>query len=288
MKSFESYLSKKYRPATVGRYLRARDTLIDKLEIQGAQQAKYRQVLDHLGELRNRGLGPAHIATELAGLKAYFRYLVSEGVRVDDPTRNIHIKDDKHKAVQFQELFSREELELLLERPTRYQLLKWRNKLAISLYIYQGLLTGELVRLCVGDLDLERGEVFVRASPKSCSRTLPLDPRQVLFAERYLVFDRPQLMHEETDALFLGKRGEIMDGGGLHYLVESMRTLFPDRTLNPMTIRQSVLVNLFKQDWDVRDVQVFAGHRYASTTERYQPVDVSALEGALDRWHPLG
>lgn len=243
--------------------------------------------MDHIGALRDMHLGADHIRTELAGLKQYYKYLVKTGARMDDPTRHIFLKDQQPKDIQFQDLFKREELEQLLERPNRYGLLGWRNKLIVSLYIYQGLTTGEIERLTTKDIDLDKGAVFIRSSPKQCSRTLPLKANQVIFIERYLTFDRPSLLKFETDALFLSKLGTVVKGEDCQYLIESARELFPDRTLNPKTVRQSVIVNLFRQGLDIRDVQLYAGHHYASTTERYKPTDLTKLKDAMARFHPL-
>jgi integrase/recombinase XerD len=287
MLSVEDFLRGRFRPTTVTRYLRALHVFQEALGEDNARHARYHQVMDHIGTLRTRKLGAAHISVELAGLKTYFRFLVKTGVRMDDPTRHIFLKDQRATDVQFQDLFSKEELELLLQRPTRYGILQWRNKLAISLYIYQGLVTGELPRLTVKDIDLDRGTIFVRASAKHCSRLLPLHANQVVFIERYLTFDRPSLLRSDTDMLFLSNRGTPTKGEDFHHLIESARGLFPGRLLNPITVRESVIVNLFREGKDIRDVQLFAGHYYASTTERYQPTDLSKLEGALERFHPL-
>jgi integrase/recombinase XerD len=243
--------------------------------------------MEYIGKLREAGLGVDHIRTDLAGLKQYYKFLVKTGVRVDDPARHIHLKDRQSRDIQFQDLFTREELDLLLDRSDRYGILQWRNKLIISFYVHQGMTTGEIVCLKVTDLDLDKGEVFIQASSKQCSRTLPLHARQVMFVERYLTFDRPSLMRADTDALLVSKLGTAVKGEDCHYLIESARALFPERTLNPITVRQSVIVNLFRHGMDIRDVQLFAGHHYASTTERYRPTDLSRLKGAMERFHPL-
>lgn len=243
--------------------------------------------MEHIGELRKANLSFDHIRTELAGLKQYYKYLVRTGARMDDPTRHIFLKDQRPRNVQFQDLFTSEEMDLLLERPNRYGILQWRNKLIISFYIYQGLSTGEIERLVVGDLDLDKGTVFIKSSPRQCSRILPLKANQVVFIERYLTFDRPSLMKMETDTLLLSKIGTTVKGEDCQYLIESARELFPNRLLNPITVRQSVIVNLFRQGLDIRDVQLFAGHHYASTTERYKPTDLTKMKEAMERFHPL-
>ena len=64
--------------------------------------------------------------------------------------------------------------------------------------------------------------------------------------------------------------------------------MFPDRNLNPRTIRQSVITNLLKEGKDLRVVQVFAGHKKISTTEKYRQSGLKELQEAIEKYHPLG
>lgn len=84
--------------------------------------------------------------------------------------------------------------------------------------------------------------------------------------------------------MLIGKLGNPASSDQIQYLTESQRHLFSERKVNPKTIRTSVLVNLFKQGWDIKDVQLFAGHKYPSTTERYKPHDLSNLKEAVEKW----
>jgi integrase/recombinase XerD len=63
--------------------------------------------------------------------------------------------------------------------------------------------------------------------------------------------------------------------------------LFKPRNVNCLTIRQSVITNLLKQNNDLRIVQCFAGHKYPSTTEKYKQSNVEALQTALKIYHPI-
>jgi integrase/recombinase XerD len=63
--------------------------------------------------------------------------------------------------------------------------------------------------------------------------------------------------------------------------------LYAPRNINAMTIRQSVIANLLKLNIDLRLVQVFAGHKYPSTTERYRQNNTEALKDALKKYHPF-
>ena len=74
----------------------------------------------------------------------------------------------------------------------------------------------------------------------------------------------------------LTKLGTPEKGEGISYLISTFKGLFPERNLNPKTIRQSVIADLLKQGKDLRLVQVFAGHKYPSSTERYRQNQVEA------------
>ena len=58
-------------------------------------------------------------------------------------------------------------------------------------------------------------------------------------------------------------------------------------SLSPQTIRQSVITNLLKQGHELRAVQVFAGHKYPGSTERYRQSPVEELKAAVLKCHPF-
>ena len=153
--------------------------------------------------------------------------------------------------------------------------------------IYQGLATGELARIALKDINTETGEIYIKASSKLNSRTLKLKPKQVLPIYRYINEIRPKLVKTQTENLIINKLGNAETGEQISYLVSTFKHLFPDRNLNPQTIRQSVITNLLKAGNDLRVVQVFAGHKYPSATEQYKQEDVEKLKKQVEKYHPL-
>ncbi|MBI1289512.1 MAG: tyrosine-type recombinase/integrase [Flavobacteriales bacterium] len=290
MKTIETYLDQQFSEASARRYLRAIGLYIEHETEEKAHHNRYRDIWNYIGVLRDRNYSTGYVTTELAGIKAYYRYLIEVGIRTDNPTRSIYLNDAKRKnrQVQHQDMFSVAELELLLQKENRYALLKNKMKLAISFYIYQGMTTGELESLTIHDIDVEEGTVIIRASKRLNSRILHLKNNQRLFLENYLNHDRPKLLRTETDQLFITKLGTIEKGESFHYLIESQRDMFAERTLNPKTVRQSVITNWFRQGLGIKEVQIMAGHRFPSTTEGYRPTDLGQLSDAIGRFHPLG
>lgn len=288
MISLEDYLAQRYTASSVKRYLRAIQCFCLAIGQQVALEAKFQVVATYIGALREHGYSSGHLATELQGIKKFYAWLQFSGQRMDNPAQNLKLNDIQSKDVHFDDLFSLNELEILLERPSRYSLLENRNKAAIACYIYLGLTTGELAALRLQDILLEQETVIVKSSTKLNARTLLLPSNLQAYLERYLMFERPYLLKQDSDVLFITKKGVPEKGEGLHYLIESQRLLFPDRVLNPKTIRQSVITNWFRQGKSIKEVQLLAGHKWPSTTERYKPVDLSDLKVALEQFFPLG
>ena len=286
MTELAEYLNKRHTKATAKRYFR--DIEIYQKANPNHKTATYGDIMDYIGNLRKKYSNPESIKTILHGIKKYYSYLVYSGQRKDHPCKFIHLKEKQNRNIQLQDLFTPEELELLLERKERYQDLKIRNQVILSLLIYQGLTTGELTRLEINDIDLEKGEIYIKSSSKLNSRTLKLKSKQILIFHKYISELRPKIIRKSTENLIINKIGNPESGEQISYLVSTFKHLFPERNLNPKTIRQSVITNLLKSGNDLRIVQVFAGHKYPSATERYKQTNVEELKKQVQKYHPLG
>jgi integrase/recombinase XerD len=108
----------------------------------------------------------------------------------------------------------------------------------------------------------------------------------LLFYE-YIHKVRSVLLKLDTDRLVVTLRGTPESGAGINCLVETFKPMFPDRNLNPRTIRQSVIANMLKTGKDLRVAQVFAGHMKIGTTEKYRQSGLKELQEAIEQYHPL-
>jgi integrase/recombinase XerD len=107
----------------------------------------------------------------------YYDYLIVTGLRADHPCKNLTIKKNHNPAIQLQDLFSSEELQMLMNRKNRYWFLQTLNNVLISLLIYQGLTSEEILNLELMDVDLDNGTVYIKASKNLNRRTLELTPK---------------------------------------------------------------------------------------------------------------
>jgi len=282
----EDYLNKRHTKGTADRYLR--DIQIYRKANPNHKTATYSDIMDYIGKLRQQYKNPQSVRTILYSLKKYYSFLVAADLRQDHPCKFIHLKDKQNRNIQLQDLFTTTELEQLLERKERYINLKTKNRIILSLLIYQGLTTGELTRIELKDLDLEKAEIYIKSSSKLNSRTLKLKSKQILIFHKYITEVRPKILAKPTEKLIINKLGNPETGEQISYLVGTFKHLFSDRNLNPKTIRQSVITNLLKSGNDLRVVQVFAGHKYPSATEKYKQTNVEELKKEVQKYHPLG
>ncbi len=290
--NLETYLKERVAPSTTKRYLREIEIFFSSVE--NPKTATYSQIMDYLGELRSRTKGKKSstersrsINCSLHAIKKYYTYLLATGQRKDHPCRYIKLRDKRSRDIQLQDLFKPEELELLLERKERYKGLKNRNKIIISLLVYQALTSGEIVKLEMQNINLEQGTIYIKPGRKTNSRTLKLQSKQVFWIMSYLQNDRPKLLKTATEKLIISSRGTAEKGEGICYVVETQKHLFPNRKLSTITIRQSVITSMLKSGADLRLVQTFAGHKYPSATEKYKQTQVEELKNQILKHHPL-
>ncbi|WP_158797327.1 tyrosine-type recombinase/integrase [Pedobacter sp. L105] len=287
MEELKEYLQSRCAPGTVKIY--QRDIEIYQHHCPKAEQAGYQEVLGYIGQLRSRYKNPKTIRRILSALKAYYDYLNVIDQRKDNPTAAIRLRDQVNNDIQLQDFFTPAELEQLLEKEERYALLSARNRILMSLLIYQGLQPREAAGLKISDLNLITGTVYIRSQANTNSRTLSLKPGQILLFHDYLNETRKLLLKDAgSDQLLIGLRGGAwLNIDIIEYVIRQYKGLFHPRKVNCKSIRGSVITNLLKAGNELRAVQVFAGHKKISSTEKYQQSQVEILHNMIQSQHPM-
>ena len=260
-----------------------------------AEKAGYRDILQYLEYLRkNCDLHPKTLKHCLYAVKIYFNYLLESGQRKDHPCSELNLRDKINKQIQVDTLYNEQTLEHFFETTCtskRKHRLDSRNKIIVSLLIYQALTVTEIAKLTTQDINLEKGEIFIRSQEFHIqSRTLPLKAKQILLFHKYLSEDRPILLsynksNPDEQSFILGQYGETIHPHQISRIINEYRP--ETERIQPLKIRQSVIANLLRRENDARIVQVFAGHKRVSTTEQYRQNELETLQAAVNRYHPL-
>jgi len=287
-KNIEKYLSQYYAKSTVKAYLREISIYLN--NTKNAENYTYSDILNYIGLARSRYSNARTIYRMLAAIKIYYQYLCFEQIRKDNPAQAIFLKDKPSKDVQLQDLFSAAELEQLLHyKAERTTCLAQRNKVLMSLLIYQALTPTEAEKLQLQNVDLAEGTIYIASNPKNNSRNLPLKSQQILLFKNYIETARKALLKEQ-ESLFLlvSQCGKKMPAGDItKHIRRYYKNAFLPRKVSARSIRQSVITRLLKEKNDVRIVQAFAGHKYPGATEKYRQNNIEALQIALEIYHPV-
>lgn len=285
METIDKYLYKNHTDQTAKTYLYYIDVFL--MQHPKAKTYLYKDIIDYVDDFKRKNPEINMLCSKFAAIKRYYDYLLQTGQRKDHPCKNLHLKS-KVKAIQIQDLFSTVELESLMNRENKYKNLDLRNKIIISLLINQALLSAELCRIEIRDIDLDAGTIYIKGSKTGTARTLDLKPNQILLIQKYTETARKKLLKSSSTCLIITQRGDAETVEGILSMIEPLKALYPERKLRAVTIRQSVLSNLLNEKKaSLEDVQLFAGHRWPSTTERYRRKNLEEQRILINMYHPL-
>lgn len=183
-----------------------------------------------------------------------------------------------------QNLLDRKALDYLYHNYATTTMASYRNKVIIGLLVFQGLTSGELKRLQLHDIHLDKGEIYIRSTKQTNSRILNLEARQILEIKTYRDELRPQF-EKATDQFIIHRKGTGIQNL-LNHLFQALVKQNPE-VKHAGQIRQSVITEWLKEK-DVRVVQYLAGHKKVKSTERYQALNLEDLHEQLNKFHPLG
>ncbi|MFO7447546.1 MAG: tyrosine-type recombinase/integrase [Ignavibacteriaceae bacterium] len=244
----------------------------------------YNDLLVFIDHCRTEGKSKKHINTMLRSIRNYYDYLKSTGEVTLNPAANLYLKGVRHKLPH--DILSSESLSQLYQSYPVIDNRSKRNKIILGMLIYQGITTDELMRLTTTDVKLQGGKVHIPGSKHSNSRTLELKSFQVMELHEYINRIRPGLIVKPTDQIFISMEGSVNMKNSLHHLFRALKRTNPG-IKNAKQIRASVITAWLKT-YNLRQVQYMAGHRYVSSTERYQLNNLEGLKDQVDKYHPLG
>lgn len=286
----KEFLEKEYSKTSIDGYQNMIDRYILAMGDK-AEKATYTDVLDYIGLLRETGLHPKSLRNNLFAIKIYYRYLVATGKRNDHPCRYLNLKDQINRAIQVESFYPKELLEELYQtHQSKNPENRSRDKIIISLLVYQALTVLEIAQLNTTDIDLENGTIGIKANAKNKSRTLSLKPKQILLFYNYLKNDwkgyrSKQKPSKRSDYFLMNDEGLQLWQSGINRMINKGKE--KHEKLIPLKIRQSVIAHLLKENNDIRIVQEFAGHRRTASTEAYKQTGLEELKSAIERLHPL-
>ena len=235
-------------------------------------------------DLKTKGNKVTYRRVILAALKVYYDFLIHKELINYHPCKAFYIAEKRPSGLNFNGLLSMEEMELLFTlKENRYKNLLNRDKVIIGLLVYQGITSGELINLRVDDV--KDGAVYIRGDKNRLSRTIELKSSQMEPMLNYISEDRPNLLKMKTDKLILSLRGVPVSVDSIHAFINGMSGAFQNE-VSPANIRKSVISYWINdRGFKLEDVQIMAGHKFPSSTQKYIRVDNEKQREVMTKLH---
>jgi integrase/recombinase XerD len=294
MKTYKAYLEKqKYSTSTINSYVIAKSRFIEwcKQNHTSPETIDYKTFLKYIKYLQQKKNTKKTVKHKIGALKIHFNYLLSENYRTNNPIENITIKGVKRiinyntlEADELEDLYYSYESDNIADK--YHRLCAKRNKVIVGLLVYQGLNTTELIHLELEDLQLYKGKIYIKSGARSNSRTLELKSWQVIEFLEYIKEIREEIIVRkkiESNRIFIPNNARL--GNTVQGIIKKLKKI-NHKVINIHQIRASVITNWLKH-YNLRQVQVLAGHRYISSTERYLQDDLENLHEIINNFHPI-
>lgn len=294
--NFTEYLSKnRYSKSTIRVHLLRIRRLQSWLKDQGIEESgmTYTQMLQYTKYLQTeKGYERQSVNNELRAIKLYHDHLIEENIAKENPATDMTIRGTRTKAIG--ELLDCEELEdLYYSYPTEhhdtfFKASKLRDKVVIGLMVFQGVTVMELHHMQEEHLQLKKGKVDVPSTRRGNARTLKLQPCQMMELVQYVEEARPYLSEKDRgnnpEKLFFGSIDQM------HSITSRILKAMKEnnqKIKGCSSLRTSIIINWLKIH-GLRKVQIMAGHRYISSTEKYLQDDIENLHDIVENFHPIG
>lgn len=242
----------------------------------------------YLADLEAQGMAPSTAARRLSALRQYYRYLVSEERRPDNPAQPI---DGPKRRRPLPKVLSVQEVDRLLQAARAYDGAEGIRLVALMELLYAtGLRVSELLTLPFPAVRASTNTIIVKGKGGR-ERMVPLtDAALEALAEYALV--RERFIRRKVDAKWLfpsRSRGGHLTRQRFSQLVKELAVVagIDPAKVSPHTLRHAFASHLLANGADLREVQQMLGHADISTTQIYTHVLEQRLQETVKEHHPL-
>jgi len=251
--------------------------------------ASLEDVEAYFGALMARGLSPATAARRRASVRQFYRFVLGEGWRADDPSRRV---DAPKKGRPLPKVLSRAEVDALIAAATaRDGAQGLRVACMIELLYASGMRISELLALPLAALARDPTYLIVKGKGGK-ERLAPLNEAARTAVRAYLPARKSFFAKgvKESPWLFPSRaKGDRLTGRRFSQLLEeaAIAAGVDREKVSPHVLRHAFATHLLEGGADLRVVQTLLGHADIATTQIYTHVAEGRLREVVETKHPL-
>ena len=243
----------------------------------------------YFNALSDRGLSPATAARRRAAVRQFYRFVLGEGWRTDDPSRRV---EAPKKGRPLPKVLSRGEVDAIIAAASaRDGSQGLRLGCMVELAYASGLRISELTALPLAILAQDPAYLIVKGKGGK-ERLAPLNAAARSAVKAYLEVRKAFLPKGDGANPWLfpshGKSGRLTPRRFAQLLDEAAADAGIDPArVSPHVLRHAFATHLLEGGADLRVVQKLLGHADISTTQIYTHVAGDRLREVIETKHPL-
>ncbi|MBK6966692.1 MAG: tyrosine-type recombinase/integrase [Bacteroidales bacterium] len=287
--SFYQYLQseKRFSVHTVAAYKsdlsQFGDYLTAAYGISADAEITYSMVRSWLASLIDEGLTSRSVNRKLSTLKAYFRYLMKEGMISFNPVSKAISLSIPSRLPAFASV---SEMESILQLPSGDDEFGLRRDLLVIEILYStGIRLSELIGLKLPDLD--RGALTIKVTGKrNKQRIIPVTKQLTRLIDEYLKL-REAVVNHGVQEIIVTDQGKKAYPVFIYRLVKHYLTLAGVRGVkSPHLLRHTFATHMLNEGADLNAIKEILGHASLAATQVYTHNSIEKLKSIYKLAHP--
>lgn len=224
----------------------------------------------------------AGIRRKLAVLRRFYKFVMKEGLRSDNPAIDVENVKLPHRLAK--SIPEKDVMQLISTRPEAGQPeLRWRRDFAILELLYaSGIRRAELVGINVRDVDFSTRQIKVIG--KGNKERIAFFNRSTSMALKAYLRVRPRC---QDGALFVSRQGRRLSYQQVGRIFAGYVALSGlEGKITPHTMRHSAATHLHAHGVDLLTIRDFLGHASVQTTQIYTELTQTQVQRKVDEFHP--
>jgi len=239
-----------------------------------------------LRKSKTKNIDANYLRTNLLKLRSFFQYLLEQNKILYNPFEKIELPLPEFRLPK--NILSEKEIMRLLNAPNLNTEIGIRDRAMLELVYSSAIRRGEVINLFVQDIDLNKGQAFIRLGKGKKDRIVPVGKNAVKYIILYLENVRPlYITDSKIKNLFINNYGKKMSS---ELLTDRIR-IYINRAGLPKKIswhalRHTCATHLLQNGADIRYIQELLGHSSLDTTQIYTKVYPKDLKEKIKKFHP--
>jgi integrase/recombinase XerC len=259
--------------------------LSDQYKLEDINKVDHQVIRSWIVSLMENGHTSRTVNRKITTLKTYFKYLIKEGLILENPMSRVISPKTSQRLPAFVEQESMDNLFNNVDFGEGYPAA--RNRMIMELFYATGMRLSELIGLKENDIDFIKNVLKVTGK-RNKQRIIPFGNNLADMFRAYVEMKRQAFSGEAGESyLFLTDKGEKlyprMVNRIVHHYLDQVTTI---SKRSPHVIRHTFATHMLNNGADLNAIKEILGHANLAATQVYTHNTIEKLKSIYKQAHP--